>query len=98
VIKNLSLSKWLAQIMLITYLVVNFMIRIFSMTNENIDFYAKFLTQCRQVIGPFDLERLSTDQHYKAEIFNKVAINADDQLFQMAALVNSQLNEEMMCA
>jgi hypothetical protein len=74
------------------------MIRIFSMTNENIDFYAQFLAQCREVIGPFDLEKLSTDQYYKAEIFNKVAISANDQLFQMAALVNSQLNEEMMCA
>jgi hypothetical protein len=65
------------------------------MTNDNVAVYAQFLARCRKVIGPFDIERLAYDQHYKAEIFNSIAINANDELFEMAALVSSKLREEM---
>jgi hypothetical protein len=68
------------------------------MANDNIDVYAQFLAQCREVMGPFDLEKLAYDQHYKTEFFSRVNISADDQLFQLAALVDSQLNEEMQSA
>jgi hypothetical protein len=77
------------------YLAAHFMIRIFSMTNDNIDVYAQFLAQCREVMGPFDLEKLAYDQQYKADFFKRINISADDQLFQLAALVDYQLTEEM---
>jgi hypothetical protein len=66
------------------------------MRNANIDVYARFLAECRKVIGSFDLERLAYDQSYKTEFFNSVNLSADDQLFQLAAAVNHQLNEEML--
>ena len=63
--------------------------------NNNVDtdvnVYANFLVQCWQVMGPFDIEKLATDNAYKAEFFNRVALNADDQLFEMANLVSQQL-------
>lgn len=68
------------------------------MTNDNVTVYAQFLAQCKEVMGPFDLERLAYDQTYKAEFFNSVKLSADDQLFKMAALVNHQLTEEMLNA
>ena len=63
--------------------------------NNNVDtdvnVYATFLVQCWQVMGPFDIEKLATDNAYKAEFFNRVTLNADDQLFEMANLVSQQL-------
>jgi hypothetical protein len=68
------------------------------MRNNNIDVYAQFLAECRKVIGSFDLERLAYDESYKTEFFNSVNLSADDKLFQLAALVDSQLNEERLNA
>ena len=65
------------------------------MTNDNVAVYAQFLAQCREVIGPFDIEKLAYDQQYKAQLINSLALRADDKLFEMAALVDSRLNEEM---
>ncbi len=64
------------------------------MTNDNVAVYAQFLAQCREVIGPFDIERLAYDQQYKAQLISSLAFTADDKLFEMAALVDSKLNEE----
>ena len=68
------------------------------MTNNNVAVYAQFLAQCREIIGPFDLERLAYDQLYKAQLISSLALTADDKLFEMAALVDSKLNEEMQSA
>jgi hypothetical protein len=65
------------------------------MKKRNVDIYAKFLAQCRKVMGPFDLEKLAHDQQYKTEFFSRVKITPDDELFQLAAAVNSKLNEEI---
>ena len=65
------------------------------MTNDNVAVYAQFLAQCREVIGPFDIERLAYDQQYKAQLIHSLALTADDKLFEMAALVEFKLNEEM---
>ena len=65
------------------------------MSNNNVAVYAQFLAQCREVIGPFDIERLACDQQYKAQLISSLALTADDKLFEMAALVDSKLNEEM---
>lgn len=65
------------------------------MINNNVAVYAQFLAQCREVIGPFDVERLAYDQQYKVELMNSLAIGADDKLFEMAALVEHKLKEEM---
>ena len=67
------------------------------MTNNNVAIYAQFLAQCRAIIGPFDIERLAYDQQYKAQLISSLALTADDKLFEMAALVDSKLNEEMQC-
>jgi hypothetical protein len=68
------------------------------MKKNSVEAYAEFLAECRKVMGPFDLEKLAYDQNYKTEFFNRVALGADDHLFQMAAMVNKQLNEEMTSA
>ena len=83
----------MAQIMLFL-IITNHLMRIYSMTNDNIAVYAQFLAQCRKVIGPFDIERLACDQQYKAQLISSLALTADDKLFEMAALVDSKLNEE----
>lgn len=64
------------------------------MINTNVDVYANFLVQCWQVMGPFDIEKLANDDAYKTAFFNRVALNADDTLFEMANIVNHQLIEE----
>ena len=76
-------------------IIANQLIRVFNMTNNNVAVYAQFLAQCREVIGPFDIERLACDQQYKAQLICSLALTADDKLFEMAALVDSKLNEEM---
>lgn len=58
--------------------------------------YAAFLIQCRKVMGPFDVEKLAHDEAYKADFFNRVALSADDTLFELANLVSNQLNEEAL--
>jgi hypothetical protein len=68
------------------------------MKRNSVEAYAEFLAECRKVMGPFDLEKLAYDQNYKTEFFNRVVLSADDHLFQMAAMVNNQLNEEMASA
>lgn len=68
------------------------------MSNNNVAVYAQFLAQCREVIGPFDIERLAYDQQYKAQLILSLALKADDKLFDMAALVTSKLNEEIQSA
>lgn len=67
------------------------------MTNNNVAIYAQFLAQCREIIGPFDIGRMAYDQQYKAQLISSLALTADDKLFEMAALVDSKLNEEMQC-
>jgi hypothetical protein len=58
------------------------------------DVYAQFLVRCREVMGPFDLERLENDETYKADFFKRVALSADDQIFALADLVSQTLNNE----
>jgi hypothetical protein len=58
------------------------------------DIYAQFLVRCRQVMGPFDLDRLESDEVYKADFFKRVALSADDQIFALADLVRQTLNNE----
>lgn len=58
------------------------------------DVYAQFLVRCREVMGPFDLERLESDETYKADFFKRVALSADDQIFALADLVSQTLNNE----
>jgi hypothetical protein len=62
--------------------------------NTNVDVYANFLVKCWQVMGPFDIEKLASDQDYKAAFFNRVALSEDDELFEMADLVSRTMNEE----
>ena len=83
----------MAQIML-CLIIANHLMRIYNMINDNVAVYAQFLAQCREVIGPFDIERLAYDQQYKAQLISSLALTVDDKLFEMAALVNSKLNEE----
>ena len=86
----------MAQIMLLL-IIANHLMRIYSMPNDNVAVYAQFLAQCREIIGPFDIERMADDQQYKAQLISSLALTADDKLFEMAALVDSKLNEEMQC-
>ena len=58
------------------------------------DVYAQFLVRCREVMGPFDLERLEHDEAYKTDFFKRVALSADDQIFALAHLVNITMQDE----
>lgn len=67
------------------------------MDKDSYAVYAQFLIQCRQVMGPFDFDRLAHDHAYKTDFYNRVMLSADDRLFEMADQVNRQLNEESTC-
>ena len=58
------------------------------------DVYAQFLVRCREVMGPFDLDRLEHDHVYKTNFFERVALSADDQIFALAHLVNITMQDE----
>ena len=57
------------------------------------DVYAQFLLECRKVMGPLDLERLAYDEEYKNEFFERVSAKADDGLFEIANMINRELND-----
>jgi hypothetical protein len=56
------------------------------------DVYAQFLLECRKVMGTLDLEKLAYDEEYKAEFFNRVSVKADDNLFEIANLINREID------
>ena len=58
------------------------------------DVYAQFLVRCREVMGPFDLEKLEHDEAYKTDFFKRVALSADDQIFALADLVSRVMQDE----
>ena len=58
------------------------------------DVYAQFLVRCREVMGPFDMQKLEHDEAYKTDFFTRVALSADDQIFALADLVNRVLKDE----
>jgi hypothetical protein len=61
---------------------------------QEFEIYAEFLAQCRELLGPFDLEKLAFDPEYKAQFFERVEINADDQIFKMAKTINRLLEKK----
>lgn len=63
------------------------------MINNQYEMYAQFLIRCREVMGPFDIEKLASDANYKADFFQRVALSADDELFNMAFIINRRLTE-----
>lgn len=63
------------------------------MINNQYEMYAKFLIRCREVMGPFDVEKLASDENYKADFFQRVALSADNELFTMAYIINRNLTE-----
>ena len=58
------------------------------------DVYAQFLVRCREVLGPFDIEKLEHDEAYKNDFFKRVALSADDKIFALADLVSRTMQEE----
>ncbi len=64
------------------------------MINNQYEMYAQFLIRCREVMGPFDVEKLASDENYKADFFQRVALSADDELFNMAFIINRSLTED----
>jgi hypothetical protein len=63
------------------------------MINNQYEMYAQFLIRCREVMGPFDVEKLASDENYKADFFQRVALSADNELFTMAYIINRSLTE-----
>lgn len=63
------------------------------MINNQYEMYAQFLIRCREVMGPFDVEKLASDENYKADFFQRVALSADNELFTMAYIINRNLTE-----
>ena len=64
------------------------------MNYNQYDVYAQFLVRCREVMGPFDLERLEHDNAYKTDFFERAALSADDQIFALADLVSRVIKDE----
>ena len=58
------------------------------------DVYAQFLLGCKKIMGTLDLEKLVYDEEYRTEFFNRVSLNSDNELFQMADLINRELDTE----
>jgi hypothetical protein len=50
--------------------------------------------RCREVMRPFDLEKLEHDEAYKNDFFKRVALSADDQIFALADLVSRVMQDE----
>jgi hypothetical protein len=63
------------------------------MENEDLELYAEFLAQCRELLGPFDVEKLASDPEYKAAFIQNADINPDDQIFKLAKNINRMLEQ-----
>ena len=63
------------------------------MEKEDLELYADFLAQCRELLGPFDVERLATDPEYKASFIQNAEISPDDQIFKLAKNINRMLEK-----
>lgn len=57
------------------------------------DVYAHFLLACREVMGTLDLEKLANDPDYKDEFFNRIALDGDDKIFEIASMVSRELDK-----
>ena len=64
------------------------------MNYNQYDVYAQFLVRCREVMGPFDLDRLEHDEVYKTDFFKRAVLTADDQIFALADLVSRVIQDE----
>ncbi|MFW5431533.1 MAG: hypothetical protein ACKE5M_05850 [Methylophilaceae bacterium] len=58
------------------------------------DVYAQFLLECKEVMGSVDFERLDTDSEYRTEVCQRVMSKADDRLFDIADMVNREIESE----
>ncbi|HQN64294.1 MAG TPA: hypothetical protein PLR90_02745 [Methylophilus sp.] len=57
------------------------------------NFYAHFLAQFRELVGPFDAHRLATDADYQNELIAIIANQKDNKkLFKMAEVVQKNLH------
>ncbi len=56
------------------------------------NFYAHFLVQLRELVGPFDLQRLATDADYQHELFTIAHQKDNKKLLKMAELVQKNLD------
>ena len=63
------------------------------MEKDELELYAEFLAQCRDLLGPFDVERLATDPEYKATFIQNTEISPDDQIFKLAKNINRMLEK-----
>ena len=66
-----------------------------KMKSNDIEVYAEFLAQCRELLGPFDIQKLAFDPEYKAHFFERIAINPNDKIFKMAKTINRKLAKEL---
>jgi hypothetical protein len=61
---------------------------------NHFDVYAQFLLECKKVMGSVDFERLDKDNEYRTQVCQRIALNVDDSLFEIAHLVNQEIDEE----
>jgi hypothetical protein len=62
------------------------------MQANHFEVYAEFLIECRKAMGPVDFEKLAFDDEYQSEFFDRVVAGANDEIFDMAALIKHELN------
>jgi hypothetical protein len=58
------------------------------------DVYAEFLLECKKVMGSVDFERLDTDSAYRTEVCQRVVAKADERLFDIADMINREIESE----
>lgn len=56
--------------------------------------YAEFLLACKKMMGSVDFERLGSDSEYRTEVCQQVISKADDRLFDIADLINREIENE----
>jgi hypothetical protein len=64
------------------------------MEANQFDVYAEFLLECKKVMGSVDFQRFDHDSDYRTAICERVISQADDRLFDIAQLVNQEIEEE----
>lgn len=64
------------------------------MEANQFDVYAEFLLECKKVMGSVDFERFDHDSNYRTEVCQRVISQADDRLFDIADLVNREIDNE----
>lgn len=58
------------------------------------DVYAEFLLACKDAMGSVDFERFDHDSDYRKAICDHIIANASEELFDIAEMINREIENE----